>query len=398
MQPVYYCSDIPSGLGFVALLVTQIFLWWVDFNAYVRVKQRLFTRPAATSTLAKFMGFLRWVPVKESQKVAPLALACTLVRGVFGVEAEQLSWPHFLRYVSSAGGVERLATIRNGFQETVLDDGAQQICTRLLEEIESCGGRVYTNECVSQCELMESTCPSKCDEVVLHTVASSGVCKKWRAARVVFAVPPTKKAKIHFLGLPKHLRLQAEATLSVQRRRSMGCIIKSVVCYEAAFWLEAGFSGEVICAPTQKAPVFNIYDHTQSGSPKLVCFINGDFAQFWSGEHKRERRKQAVLAQLGSLFGESALTPDDYLEKDWVADYYTGGCPVGCFHPEISDEEIDMLCTPIGPIFWAGTETAESCQGFMSGAVQSGERAARQILQSFVQDKRPCYGNIKGRG
>ena len=57
-----------------------------------------------------------------------------------------------------------------------------------------------------------------------------------------------------------------------------------------------------------------------------------------------------------------------------------------------------MLCTPIGPIFWAGTETAESCQGFMSGAVQSGERAARQILQSFVQDERPCYGNIKGRG
>ena len=179
MQPVYYCIDIPSGLGFVALKSThQIFLWWVDFNAYVWVKRRLFTRPAATSTLVKFMGFLRWVPVKESQKVAPLALACTLVRGVFGVEAEQLSWPHFLRYVSSAGGVERLATIRNGFQETVLDDGAQQICTRLLEEIESCGGRVYTNECVSQCEFMVSTRPSKCDEVVLHTLASSGVCKK----------------------------------------------------------------------------------------------------------------------------------------------------------------------------------------------------------------------------
>lgn len=62
---------------------------------------------------------------------------------------------------------------------------------------------------------------------------------------------------------------------------------------------------------------------------------------------------------------------------------------MGCFHPEIPDEEIDMLCTPIGPICWAGTETAESCQGFMSGAVQSGERAARQILQSFVQDERP---------
>ena len=72
MQPVYYCSDIPSGLGFVALLVTQIFLWWVNFNAYVRVKGRLFTRPAATSTLVKFMGFLRWVPVKESKSCKKL--------------------------------------------------------------------------------------------------------------------------------------------------------------------------------------------------------------------------------------------------------------------------------------------------------------------------------------
>ena len=82
---------------------------------------------------------------------------------------------------------------------------------------------------------MVSTRPSKCDEVMLHTLASSSVCKKMRAARVVFAVPPTKKASIHSLGLPEHLRLQAEATLSVQRHRSMGCIIKIVVCYEAGF-------------------------------------------------------------------------------------------------------------------------------------------------------------------
>lgn len=137
MKPVYYCSDIPSGLGLVALLVTQIFLWWVDLNAYFRVKWRLFARPASTSTLSQFQQFLRWIPVKESHKEAPLSLACTLVRGVFGVESENLSWPHFLRYVSSAGGVERLATIRNGFQERVLDGGAQQMCIRLLQEIQS---------------------------------------------------------------------------------------------------------------------------------------------------------------------------------------------------------------------------------------------------------------------
>ena len=263
------------------------------------------------------------------------------------------------------------------------------MCVRLLQEIQSCGGNVYTNEHVSHCEFMpEKTCSSAHD-VTLHTITSTGKSKKWRAARVVFAIPPTKKAHIQFYGLPNHLRPQAEATLSVQKSRSMGCIIKSVVCYDSAFWLEAGFSGEVVCAPTRNAPVFNVYDHTHSGSPKLVCFINGDAAKFWSGDDKKKHRRQAVLKQLGALFGQSALTPNNYMEKDWVADKYTGGCPVACFSPEISDEDIDMLSTPIGPIYWAGTETADTCQGFMSGAVQSGERAAAQVLQSFAREKHP---------
>jgi monoamine oxidase len=35
---------------------------------------------------------------------------------------------------------------------------------------------------------------------------------------------------------------------------------------------------------------------------------------------------------------------------------------------------------PIGPIHWAGTETATEWSGYMDGAVQSGERAADEVL------------------
>ena len=35
------------------------------------------------------------------------------------------------------------------------------------------------------------------------------------------------------------------------------------------------------------------------------------------------------------------------------------------------------LREPIGPMHWAGTETATSWNGYMDGALQSGERAAR---------------------
>jgi len=38
---------------------------------------------------------------------------------------------------------------------------------------------------------------------------------------------------------------------------------------------------------------------------------------------------------------------------------------------------------PVGPIHWAGTETATSWTGYMEGAVQAGERAAREVLEAL---------------
>ena len=40
----------------------------------------------------------------------------------------------------------------------------------------------------------------------------------------------------------------------------------------------------------------------------------------------------------------------------------------------------DALRAPIGPIHWAGAETATVWSGYMDGAVQSGQRAAREAL------------------
>ncbi len=38
------------------------------------------------------------------------------------------------------------------------------------------------------------------------------------------------------------------------------------------------------------------------------------------------------------------------------------------------------LRAPVGRVHWAGTETATVWCGYMDGAVQSGERAAAEIL------------------
>jgi len=37
-----------------------------------------------------------------------------------------------------------------------------------------------------------------------------------------------------------------------------------------------------------------------------------------------------------------------------------------------------------GRVHWAGTETADEWTGYMEGAVQSGERAAREVLAALL--------------
>ena len=40
----------------------------------------------------------------------------------------------------------------------------------------------------------------------------------------------------------------------------------------------------------------------------------------------------------------------------------------------------EAIRAPIGRIHWAGTETATYWNGYMDGAVRSGERVAKEIL------------------
>ena len=41
------------------------------------------------------------------------------------------------------------------------------------------------------------------------------------------------------------------------------------------------------------------------------------------------------------------------------------------------------LRQPVGRIHWAGTETSDYWNGYMDGAVRSGERAAREALSGL---------------
>jgi len=98
------------------------------------------------------------------------------------------------------------------------------------------------------------------------------------------------------------------------------------------------------------------------------------------------------------------LKPEDYVEKDWALDEFATGSPVAICSPgKTSDIRFGTVITPYrllsgaltnygkamrapcGRIHFAGTETAIQNCGFMDGAINSGQRAAKEILLKLSQ-------------
>ncbi|HEU5141983.1 MAG TPA: FAD-dependent oxidoreductase, partial [Solirubrobacterales bacterium] len=91
-------------------------------------------------------------------------------------------------------------------------------------------------------------------------------------------------------------------------------------------------------------------------------------------------RRAAVLACFTRLFGPRAQEPLDYVEQDWSAEPWSLGGPTSNFGPGGWTACGLALREPVGPLHWAGTETATVWSGYMEGALQAGERAAAEVL------------------
>jgi monoamine oxidase len=71
------------------------------------------------------------------------------------------------------------------------------------------------------------------------------------------------------------------------------------------------------------------------------------------------------------------------LDKDWSADPWARGCPTSAMPPGVMSVHGPALREPNGRVHWAGTETSPEWNGYMEGAVASGERAAAEVLAAL---------------
>ena len=98
----------------------------------------------------------------------------------------------------------------------------------------------------------------------------------------------------------------------------------------------------------------------------------------------RQVRAPAGRARLLRIAVRAASAQAErYIERDWAAEPWSGGGPVSNFATGGWTASGPALRAPVGPIHWAGTETATRWAGYIDGAVSSGERAAAEVLAAL---------------
>ncbi|HEV7679577.1 MAG TPA: FAD-dependent oxidoreductase [Candidatus Dormibacteraeota bacterium] len=298
-------------------------------------------------------------------------LVTLAVQAVLSTEPREISLLQLLFYVASAGSLDNLIDTANGAQDSRFIGGSQEIAIRVAKQL---GSSLVLNAPVRK---------------ISHAgglVTASGDGFSVTARQAIVAIPPALAGRIVYepslASLGGHLRDQ------LTQRWFMGSILKVNVIYPRPFWRDTGLAAQVT---SDSGAVRATFDNTpypdSQGSDvqpgAILGFIEADEARYWSTRSRAERY-QRVIADLANYFGPQALQPlggiNGYYEALWNLEPFSGGGPVG--HPMTGalTEYGTALRAPVGLVHWAGTETAVRWNGYMDGAVESGMRAADEVL------------------
>ncbi|HEX6229286.1 MAG TPA: flavin monoamine oxidase family protein [Solirubrobacterales bacterium] len=311
--------------------------------------------------------FATWIR-RNARTAAARALLELATEGVWAAEPADVSLLHVLFYTHSGSGFNSLIGTGGGAQQDRFHGGSQRIAELLAEGLGE--ERVRLGSPVRRIEQGDRG-------VVLRAAGADGAPEGLavRARRAIIAVPPTLAGRISY---DPPLPAQRD---QLTQRMPQGTVIKTMAVYERPFWREEGLSGQAV---TDVGPARVVFDNSPpDGNPGvLLGFLEGRLARRWGARPPSERR-EAILSGHARLFGEGAAKPERFIERVWSEEEWTRGC-YGCLMTTGGWTEYgSALRAPIGLLHWAGAETATVWNGYMDGAVQSGERAAAEVVSEL---------------
>ena len=279
------------------------------------------------------------------------------VRGLFTGDLNDVSFLHMLFLVRGHGSINTLFSITGGSQENMVDGGAGSIAQRVADAL---GDSVRLNAPVRSISQRD-------DRVVVETgdlVVNAG--------HAVVTVPPALALEIEFDPVLPDDRL------TLYRNDVAGPETKTLIVYDEPFWRADGFSGQT--SDPGSASEVTLDASSASGTPGVIgSFTFGPVAERLDALDPAERRR-AVLDALTARLGARAASPAEFIETAWFNEEWTRGCSMAHLRPGILSRYGPLLREPFGRVHWAGTETSTTSHGAIDGAVRSGERAAREIL------------------
>lgn len=198
--------------------------------------------------------------------------------------------------------------------------------------------------------------------------------RQLEAERVVVAVPPQLRARIAFSPpLPPSHAGGDDAVVT-------GDVIKLVLVYRDRWWRRRGLSGHVVS--TSREGIGTMFDATTSpDAAVLVLLVTGKRAAALRGVPEGEWQAVAqrrVAEALGEAPEPSAFRAQDWTTDAWSRGGYASRRRLGGW-TALRDGH-----APLGPVHFAGTETAASWRSYIEGALASAERAASELRGHFA--------------
>ncbi|HEX7131198.1 MAG TPA: FAD-dependent oxidoreductase [Iamia sp.] len=283
------------------------------------------------------------------------------VEAVFAAEPRDISLLHVAFYVRSGGSLERLLGTRRGAQQDRFVGGSVLVAERVAESLREQGVEVRLGAPVRAIE-------QGSDGVVVRHDGG-----EVRADRVVVAVPPVLAGRIAWSPVLPPRRDQ------LLQKMPMGSVIKCLARYDTPFWREDGLCGQAAALDSSVTITFDNTPPDEGAPGVLVAFLEGDHARM-AADLTPSGRERQVIRSLTRFFGPEAAEHTAYAELDWAAEEWTRGCYGAHLGPGVWTSFGDLLREPWGRVHWAGTETAAVWNGYMDGAVRSGERVATEIV------------------
>ncbi len=300
----------------------------------------------------------------DAQGLSPVARTlveiCTV--GILAVPTAEVSFLHLLFTIQTCGVTSELfAESEGGAQTTRFVGGTSEIPNRLAALI--------ADHIVLRVPV----------QLIEHSPGGVSVhCRGGlvaRGRRVIVAISPTLAGRIMYDPPLSGVRDQ------LTQRLPNGSAMKAFFVYEEPFWRTDGFNGQLI---SDVGPARMSNDTCIPGDDHgvILMFLEGEQARTF-GRLPEEERRAALTAELVRHYGSKAAHPEFYVDGEWSDRQWTRGCYNANLGPHVWTAYGPALSAPIGVIHWASTDTATYWSAYMEGAVDAGERAAREVVATL---------------